>query len=916
MPAPSSTSSSHSPLTKQRPPSHSTSTASTCGAAGTASSTISPYFTATTPLYSLDLPDGSITDTPTSALLQPRDVAYEAFSAKSMPFVQSWVPRVGTAAAPLVASRGSAASFGPVASRSAGRAFVTHARAAVAAYIAATVAAASAPASASVLATDAATREHDAPAACGDGASCSAVATSGGSGGSAVHSCDASSPHPRACQHDVSSICHSTGAHNNPFPPATAPLDWSLKSHITSLGGSVVSRELLSRLRVVGQLDKKFILAVAPIGGAAGSPPIRQLVIIDQHAVDERARLEAIEAAVFPPVLPVCAVNVPGVSVEPEAGLSVAVQMGGRPQPQPAFTVSRDGMRLTPALPPMPPACQSHPLGNHDTASALDSATITTASGDATAATVPPSYWSTVSLSPPTQLAVSPRERHIVRVMGAVLTAWGFDVRLSGGGEGALPLPLLPAPMGADKSATAHTAASASSLRQVVHPASAPPPLLPSPASASSPLQTHVPSSLSTPELRAAGSSGSASRMLALLQQRQHLQQPPPRIGIAAAPPPSSSTAGRLQALSSMLRRPGLHPSAPAVLAANTAAGRTAGMMQQPVSTPLRSAVSTPLQPVSHQQHGQQTAIPALTRPPAASTASPALTPLASSTRTHFNGATTTTGSGGTNGSRGHLPHAAPALTPRGGVSQAPSLTASSLRLPLTPHSPSSRVIPQSRRVAYGGSSSSSSSIGSNVGRGGGGTPISSSGAGSGGGINGADGGSAGAIGMGATLHALPVLFDCTLTVNDLMDFLGTLEGLMASSSLARDLQSLLQQTPLLQTQCGANVAAASAIASPSHPAMPTTTTTNGIGASSVAVVPPSSGRMALLSRLYYAGVRPRCVLRVLHSKACRGAVMFGDPLTLSECEALIAAVRGCAMPFQCAHGRPAMLPLVAMMEC
>ena len=41
------------------------------------------------------------------------------------------------------------------------------------------------------------------------------------------------------------------------------------------------------------------------------------------------------------------------------------------------------------------------------------------------------------------------------------------------------------------------------------------------------------------------------------------------------------------------------------------------------------------------------------------------------------------------------------------------------------------------------------------------------------------------------------------------------------------------------------------------------------------------------------------------------GAVKFGDSLTLAECVELVARLSTCRLPFQCAHGRPAVTPLV-----
>lgn len=38
---------------------------------------------------------------------------------------------------------------------------------------------------------------------------------------------------------------------------------------------------------------------------------------------------------------------------------------------------------------------------------------------------------------------------------------------------------------------------------------------------------------------------------------------------------------------------------------------------------------------------------------------------------------------------------------------------------------------------------------------------------------------------------------------------------------------------------------------------------------------------------------------------------MFNDPLTVDECSQLLKRLVRCAFPFQCAHGRPSMVPLV-----
>lgn len=57
----------------------------------------------------------------------------------------------------------------------------------------------------------------------------------------------------------------------------------------------------------------------------------------------------------------------------------------------------------------------------------------------------------------------------------------------------------------------------------------------------------------------------------------------------------------------------------------------------------------------------------------------------------------------------------------------------------------------------------------------------------------------------------------------------------------------------------------------------------------------------------------PRGILDMLNSRSCRSALMFNDRLTVEECEILIKRLALCAFPFQCAHGRPSMIPLVQL---
>jgi DNA mismatch repair protein MLH3 len=57
----------------------------------------------------------------------------------------------------------------------------------------------------------------------------------------------------------------------------------------------------------------------------------------------------------------------------------------------------------------------------------------------------------------------------------------------------------------------------------------------------------------------------------------------------------------------------------------------------------------------------------------------------------------------------------------------------------------------------------------------------------------------------------------------------------------------------------------------------------------------------------------PTQLLNMANSRACRSAIMFNDRLTLLECENLVKQLAECAFPFQCAHGRPSMAPLIEL---
>ncbi|AWP16590.1 putative DNA mismatch repair protein Mlh3 isoform 2 [Scophthalmus maximus] len=62
-------------------------------------------------------------------------------------------------------------------------------------------------------------------------------------------------------------------------------------------------------------------------------------------------------------------------------------------------------------------------------------------------------------------------------------------------------------------------------------------------------------------------------------------------------------------------------------------------------------------------------------------------------------------------------------------------------------------------------------------------------------------------------------------------------------------------------------------------------------------------------------GSLPLTVMKVLASIACHGAVKFNHSLSRDECHSLVASLSSCQLPFQCAHGRPSIIPLVDILH-
>lgn len=54
----------------------------------------------------------------------------------------------------------------------------------------------------------------------------------------------------------------------------------------------------------------------------------------------------------------------------------------------------------------------------------------------------------------------------------------------------------------------------------------------------------------------------------------------------------------------------------------------------------------------------------------------------------------------------------------------------------------------------------------------------------------------------------------------------------------------------------------------------------------------------------------PNFLIEIINRNACRSSIMFGDKLNEHEMQYLINNLQRCHLPFQCAHGRPVILPI------
>lgn len=66
---------------------------------------------------------------------------------------------------------------------------------------------------------------------------------------------------------------------------------------------------------------------------------------------------------------------------------------------------------------------------------------------------------------------------------------------------------------------------------------------------------------------------------------------------------------------------------------------------------------------------------------------------------------------------------------------------------------------------------------------------------------------------------------------------------------------------------------------------------------------------MSMISRC------PKTFFEIIQSNACRSAIMFGEQLSPCDCRKLISNLCKCTFPFQCAHGRPSIVPLVNLID-
>ncbi|RKF61705.1 putative dna mismatch repair protein [Erysiphe neolycopersici] len=75
-------------------------------------------------------------------------------------------------------------------------------------------------------------------------------------------------------------------------------------------------------------------------------------------------------------------------------------------------------------------------------------------------------------------------------------------------------------------------------------------------------------------------------------------------------------------------------------------------------------------------------------------------------------------------------------------------------------------------------------------------------------------------------------------------------------------------------------------------------------------LVPVLSTKTSWIDRIHAC---PAGMLDLLNARACRSAIMFNDELSPEQCRILVKRLADCSFPFQCAHGRPSMVPLATL---
>ncbi|OWA54464.1 putative DNA mismatch repair protein Mlh3 [Hypsibius exemplaris] len=59
--------------------------------------------------------------------------------------------------------------------------------------------------------------------------------------------------------------------------------------------------------------------------------------------------------------------------------------------------------------------------------------------------------------------------------------------------------------------------------------------------------------------------------------------------------------------------------------------------------------------------------------------------------------------------------------------------------------------------------------------------------------------------------------------------------------------------------------------------------------------------------------ILPPILVNLLSTAACRGAIKFGEAVPVTQLTRLFRAASECPLPFQCAHGRPSMIPILSV---